>query len=138
VRGLAGRVRLLAGRYDQPGCVLLGGDHDERAAVELAGGLGAVDEPRHPRDGLVGLVAVAVVDSELAAAAVLAGLGDVRVELIDDQADATDGQAGDPLAGLAEWRAVVVGTVASLCCCKFGSPWMIVGEVTQRTGRVGA
>ena len=48
-----GRVRALAGRYDQPRRVLLGGDHHERAAVELAGGLGAVDELPQPLDGLL-------------------------------------------------------------------------------------
>jgi hypothetical protein len=34
---------------------VLGGEDDERAAVELAGGLGAVDEPPQPLRGDVGL-----------------------------------------------------------------------------------
>ena len=38
-------IRWLDG-HDEPRGVLLGGDHDQRAAVELAGGLGAVDELR--------------------------------------------------------------------------------------------
>jgi hypothetical protein len=42
--------------------VPLGGDHDERAAVKLAGGLGAVDELPQPGDRLLGLLGVAVVD----------------------------------------------------------------------------
>src|SRR5262249_25126724 len=39
----------LARGDDEPAGVLLGGDHHERAAVKLAGGLGAVDELRRVR-----------------------------------------------------------------------------------------
>jgi hypothetical protein len=43
-RGTSGGVAALAGRQHEPQSVLLGGEHDEGAAVELARGLGGVDE----------------------------------------------------------------------------------------------
>ena len=52
---------------------------------------------------------VAVVDPQPAAAAVLAGLGDVGAQLVDHEPDAAGGDAGDPLAGLGVGGAVVVG-----------------------------
>jgi hypothetical protein len=52
---------------------------------------------------------VAVVDAQPAAAAVLARLGDVGAQLVDDEADAAGGDPRDPLAGLGVGRAVVVG-----------------------------
>ncbi len=51
-----------------------------------------------------------VVDPQPAAAAVLAGLGDVAAQLVDDEPDAAGGDAGDALPGLGVRRAVVIGT----------------------------
>ena len=105
VRAPAGGGHPLAGGHDEAGGVLLGGDHDERAAVELAGGLGAVDELPQPRDRGLRVAVVAVVDAQPAAAAVLARLGDVGAQLVDDEPDAAGGDAGDALAGLRVGRA---------------------------------
>jgi hypothetical protein len=61
---------------------------------------------------------VAVVDAQAAAGAVLARLGDVGAQLVDHQAYAAGGDAGDPLAGLRVGRVVVVGAqqrVDELC-----------------------
>ena len=79
------------------------------AAVELAGGLGAVDELPQPRDRGLRVAVVAVVDPQPAAAAVLARLGHVGAQLVDDEADAAGGDPRDPLAGLRVRRVVVVG-----------------------------
>ena len=98
--------------------MLLGGDHDQRAAVELAGGLGAVDELPQPRDRRLRIPVVAVVDAQPPTAAVLARLGDVAAQLADDQPDAAGRQADDALAGLRVGRLVVVGAqqrVDELC-----------------------
>ena len=89
--------------------MLLGGDHDQRAAVELAGGLGAVDELPQPGDRGLRVAVVAVVVAQASAGAVLAGLGDVGAQLVDHQADAAGGDPRDPLPGLGVGRAVVVG-----------------------------
>jgi hypothetical protein len=51
---------------------------------------------------------LAVIDAQLAAAAVLAGFCHVGAQLVDDQPDAGRGEAGDPLPGLGVRRAVVV------------------------------
>ena len=99
VRRRPGGGHPLAGRQHEAQRVLLGGDHDERAAVELAGGGGGVDELPQPLDRLLGLAGVAVVDLQPAAAAVLAGLGDVGAQLVDDQPDPAHGEALDALAG---------------------------------------
>ena len=109
VRAPAGGGHPLAGGHDEPRGVLLGGDHDQRAAVELAGGLGAVDELPQPRDRGLRVAVVAVVDAQPAAAAVLARLGDVGAQVVDDEPDAAGGDAGDALAGLRVGRVVVVG-----------------------------
>jgi hypothetical protein len=77
--------------------VLLGGDHDQRATVELARGLGAVDELPQPRDRGLRIAVVAVVVAQAAAGAALARLGDVAAQLLDDQADAAGGDARDAL-----------------------------------------
>ena len=66
--------------------MLLGGDHHERAAVELAGGLRAVDELPQPGERGLRVAVVAVVDAQAAAAAVLARLGDVGAQLVDRRA----------------------------------------------------
>jgi hypothetical protein len=111
VRAPAHRVAALAGGHHDPRGVLLGGDHDQRAAVELARGLGGVDEfPQPPvrRLGALGLARVAVVDLQPAAAAVLAGLGHVAAQLVDDQADAADRQLLHALADLRVGRVVVI------------------------------
>jgi hypothetical protein len=67
--------------------VPLGGDHDQGAAVELAGGLGAVDEFPQPRDRGLWVAVLAVVD----------------------EADAAGGDPRDPFLGLgrrgARWSA---------------------------------
>jgi hypothetical protein len=55
-----GRVGALAGRHDQPRCVLLGCDHHEREGVDLAGCPGAVDVLPQPPYRLLRLAAVAV------------------------------------------------------------------------------
>jgi hypothetical protein len=89
--------------------VLLCGDDDQRAAVELAGGLGAVDELPQPSQRCLRVAVVAVVDPQPATGAVLAGLGDVGAQLVDDQSDAARGDPGDPLPALGVRRAVVVG-----------------------------
>ena len=98
--------------------MLLGRDDHQRAAVELAGGLGAVDELPQPRERGLRVAVVAVVVAQPAAGAVLARLGDVAAQLVDDQADAAGRQAGDALAGLGVGRLVVVGAeqrVDELC-----------------------
>src|SRR3954470_21466438 len=109
VRAPAAGGHPLARRDDEPRGVLLGGDHRQRAAVELAGGLGAVDELPQPRDGGFGVAVVAVVDANAAAGAVLADLGDLGAQLVDHEASAPGGDAGDSLAGLRVGRVVVVG-----------------------------
>jgi hypothetical protein len=61
---------------------------------------------------------VAVVDTEPAAVAVLARLGHVDAQVVDDQADADRSDPGDALAGLRVGRVVVVGAedrVDELC-----------------------
>src|SRR3954463_13748676 len=83
-----GRGHALAGRQHEPAGVLLGGDHDQRAPVELAGGLGTVDELPQPGDRGPWAAVLAVVDTQPPARAVLAGLGDVGAQLVDDEADA--------------------------------------------------
>jgi len=57
--------------------VLLGGDDDQRAAVELARRLRAVDEGPQPLKRGLRVAVLAVVDPQPAAAAVLARLRDV-------------------------------------------------------------
>ena len=99
----------LAGGDDEPGGVLLGGDHDQRAAVELASGLGAVDELPQPRDRGLRVAVVAVVVAQPSAGAVLARLGHVAAQLLDHQADAAGGDPRDALPGLGVRGAVVVG-----------------------------
>lgn len=54
--------RPLTAGENEPAGVLLGRDDDERAAVDLAGGLGAVEEPPEPRDRDLRVARVAVVD----------------------------------------------------------------------------
>ena len=109
-RAPAGRGRPLARRQDEPAGVLLSHDDYQRAAVELARALRAVEESPEPRDGGVRVAVVAVVVAQATAAAVLAGLGDVRAQLVDDEANAAGGDSHDPLPGLRVRRAVVVGT----------------------------
>lgn len=89
--------------------MLFGGDDDQGATVELARGLGAVDELPQPRDRGLRVARVAVVDPQPAAAAVLAGLGDVGAQVVYDEPDAAGRQTGDMLAGLRVRRLVVVG-----------------------------
>jgi hypothetical protein len=98
--------------------VLPGRNDDQRATEELAGGLAAVDVVPQPRDRGLRVAVVAVVDAQPAAAAVLAGLRDVGAQLVDDEADAPGGDAGDLLPGLGVGGAVVVGAqqrVDELC-----------------------
>jgi len=57
--------------------VLLGGDDDQRAAVELASALAGVDVLPQPCDRGLRVAVLAVVDPQPAAAAVLARLRDV-------------------------------------------------------------
>ena len=103
------RGRASAGSTGRPARrVLLGRDDDERAAVELARRLRAVDDFHSHERGL-GVAVVAVVDPQPAAAAVLARLRDVAAQLVDDEPDAAGGDAGDPLPGLGVGGAVVVG-----------------------------
>jgi hypothetical protein len=118
VRAPAGRGHPLAGRHDEAGGVLLGGDDDEGAAVELAGGLGAVDELPQPLKRGLRVEVLAVVDAQAAAAAVLARLVDVGAQLLDHEPDAAGGDPRDPLPGLGVGGAVVVGAeqrVDELC-----------------------
>ena len=118
VRAPAGRGHPLAGRDDQARRVLLGGDDDQRAAVELAGALGAVDELPQPGERGLRVAVLAVVVAQPSAAAVLARLGDVAAQLLDDEPDAAGGDPGDPLPGLRVRGAVVVGAqqrVDELC-----------------------
>jgi hypothetical protein len=89
--------------------VLLGGDDDQRAAIELARRLRAVDELPQPRLRGLRVTVVAVVDPQPAAAAVLAGLCDVAAQLVDDEADAAGGDPGDPLPRLGVGGTGVVG-----------------------------
>ena len=96
-------------RDDEPTGVLLGGDDDQGAAVELAGRLGAVEEAPQPGDRGLRVAVIAVVVAQPAAAAVLARLGDVGAQLLDHEADAAGRDPGDPLAGLGVRRAVVIG-----------------------------
>ena len=98
--------------------MLLGGDDDERATVELAGGLAAIDELPQPRERGLRVAVLAVVVAQAAAAAVLARLGDVGAQLVDHEADASGGDTRDPLARLRVGRALVVGSqqrVDELC-----------------------
>ena len=74
VRAPAGGGHPLAGGDHEPGGVLLGGDHDERAAVELARRLGAVDELPQPGGRGLRVAVVAVVVAQPPAAAVIACL----------------------------------------------------------------
>ena len=118
MRAPARRGHPLAGGHDQARGVLLGGDHHEGAAVELAGGPGAVDELPQPRDRGLRVAVVAVVDAQPSAAAVLARLGDVGAQVLDDEPDAPCRESGDALAGLRVGRLVVVGAeqrVDELC-----------------------
>jgi hypothetical protein len=98
--------------------VLLGGDDHEGAAVELAGAPAGVDVLPQPCDRGLRVAVLAVVDSQPAAAAVLARLRDVGAQLVGDEADAAGGDPGDPLSGLRVRGAVVVGAeqrVDELC-----------------------
>jgi hypothetical protein len=95
----AGRGHPLARRHDEPGGVLLGGEDDQRAAVELARARRAVKEPPEPRECGLRVAVVTVVVPEPPARAILARLGDVAAQLVDDEADAARGDPGDPLAG---------------------------------------
>jgi hypothetical protein len=90
--------------------VLLGGDDDQRAAVQLAGGLRGVDVLPQPRQRRLGVAVLAVVDAQPAAASVLARLRDVRAQLVNDEAEAAGRDAGDALPGLGVRGAVVIGT----------------------------
>jgi hypothetical protein len=51
--------------HDAAGGVLLGGDHQERAAVELAGARGTLDELPQPRERRLRVAVPAVVDPSL-------------------------------------------------------------------------
>jgi hypothetical protein len=51
---------------------------------------------------------LAVVDPQASARAVLAGLGDVGAQLVDDEADPAGGDPRDPLPGLGVGGAIVV------------------------------
>ena len=94
---LAGGERELAG-------VVLGGEDDERAAVELAGSLGAVDELPQPRAGGVD---VAVGDLRRAGLAVLERGRLGRAVLVEDQPDAVGGDRARSVIAAAQ----VVGPV---------------------------
>src|SRR5215216_6653273 len=74
VRAPAGGGQPLAGGEHQARGVLLGDDDDERAAVELARCLGAVDEPPHPGERGPRVALLAVVIAQPSAGAVLARL----------------------------------------------------------------
>jgi hypothetical protein len=132
VRAPAGGGRALAGGDDEPGGVLLGGDDDQRAPVELAGGLGAVDELPQPRQRGLRVAVLAVVDAQPAAAAVLTRLGDVGAQVLDDESDAASGDPRDPRAGLRVGRVVVVGAQQRVTTNRATS--MLVGSTLARLG----
>jgi hypothetical protein len=136
VRTPARRGRPLVRGDDQARRVLLGGDDDERAAVELAGRLGAVDELPYPGERGLRVAVLAVVDAQPSPGAVLARLGDVGAQLVDDETDAGGRDPGDPLAGLRIRGAVVVGAqerVDELC-----RPWtMRISRCRARERRGG-
>jgi len=94
---------------DQARRVLLGRDHDQRAAVELARCLGAVDELPQPGERGLRVALLAVVVAQPSAGALLARLGDVAAQLVEDEPNAAGGDPGDPLAGLRVRGPVVVG-----------------------------
>jgi hypothetical protein len=72
---------------------------------------------------------IAVADAQRAARAVLTGLGHVGAELLDHEPDPARGELRDPIPGLGEGAAVMVGTeqaidqlcrgsdYADLACC---------------------
>jgi hypothetical protein len=96
---------LAAGEHELLG-VVLGGEDDERAAVELPRALGALHELPQPRAGLLDL---AVGHLRLAGRTVLQRRRRRRAVLLEDQADAV---GRDPLGG-ALIAAQVAGDVGS-------------------------
>lgn len=132
VGALPHRRGALACGHDEAGRVLLGGDDDKDAAVELACSLGGVEELPQPGDRGLRVAMFAVVDAQPATAAVLAGLGDLGTQLLDQQPNAARGDARDPVAGLRVRGAVVVGAeqgVDGLC------RWLSSADVRRERAR---
>jgi hypothetical protein len=84
-------------------------------AEKLARGFGAVDELPQPRDRLLGLARVAVVDPERTLTAVLARFGHIRAELLHNEPNPARSELCDPVARLGVGALIVVRAQKAVC-----------------------